>query len=306
MAPRFSVVVATYRRPKVLAQTLDRLVADRQGIPGDAFEVIVTDDSHDDATEAMIRRRYPHVRYVRGPRRGPAANRNRGASIARGEWIAFLDDDCQPNDGWLAALNDADRDCTPGVIEGAILARGKGDSPFLHYGENVTGGVYWSGNLAIRRDVFDRLGRFDEDFTEAAGDDLELADRIRRSGVRAVFAPAAAVVHPTHVVSWRYVVWHVFAIRWHLLYAVKTGHAPPVGTPAWHTVPFLVANRSLNLLRVTWHALRRPDPSRRRATWFDVAMSWATFPLVLPYMIYWDCRFRRMLRRRAATAVTAP
>jgi glycosyltransferase involved in cell wall biosynthesis len=304
MAPKFSVVIATYQRPLVLAQTLDRLTPERQQVSQGLFEIIVTDDSRDDATEHMVRREYPHVRYVRGSRRGPATNRNCGAAVARGQWIAFIDDDCQPVEGWLAALERVDATSRPDVIEGAILAPDKVDSPFRHYGENLTGDLYWSGNLAVRRDVFNRLGRFDEDFPEAAGDDLEFGDRIRRSGVPAVFSAAAAVVHPTHPVSWRYIFWHAFTIRWHLLYALKRGQAPPADSPTWHVLSSLVANRTLNLLRVTWRALRRPDPARRRTDLFNVAMSWMMFPIILPYMIYWDLRFRRMLRARGRPVLT--
>jgi GT2 family glycosyltransferase len=296
--PLFSVVIATYNRPAVLARTLDQLTPERQGMAADAFEIIVTDDSRDDATEVMIRERYPHVRYVRGAHRGPAANRNGGAAIAKGEWLAFIDDDCQPQDGWLAALAHADAASAPDVIEGRILATEKIDSPFRHYGENLTGDLFWSGNLAVRRAVFNRLGRFDEDFTQAAGDDLELGARIRRSGVPTMFCPDATVVHPTHVVSWRYIFWHAFAIRWHLLYVLKTGEAPAADAPAWKALRFLLVYRTMRLLRVTWHAVRAPDPARRRTTWFDTALSWVMFPLLLPYMIIWDFRYRRMLRER--------
>jgi GT2 family glycosyltransferase len=294
----FSIVIATYQRPAVLAQTLDRLTPERQHVARDLYEIIVTDDSRDDATETMIREQYPHVRYVRGGRRGPATNRNCGAAAATGEWIAFIDDDCQPVDGWLAALARADAGAHVDVIEGAILAPDKVDSPFRHFGENVTGDLFWSGNLAVRRDVFNRLGRFDEDFLEAAGDDLEFSDRIRRSGVPTTFCRDAAVVHPTHVVSWRYIFWHAFTIRWHLLYVLKAGLAPSVDTPAWKAASFLVVNRSLNLLRGTWHVLRSPDMSRRRTQWFHTAMSWVMFPVILPYMMFWDLRFRRTMRDR--------
>lgn len=301
-AVKFSVVIPTYQRPAVLAQTLDRLTSELQGVSAGTFEIVVTDDSHDDGTRLMVGDRYPHVRYVRGPGRGPAANRNCGAAMAQGEWIAFIDDDCQPANGWLAALDHAEVISSLDVIEGAIVAPEKVDSPFRHYGENATGGLYWSGNLAVRREVFNRLGRFDEDFTQAAGDDLEFGDRIRRSGVRTVFCAAATVMHPTHVVSWRYIAWHVFAIRWHLLYVLKAGQAPAADAPAWKALSFLIVSRTLNLLRVTWRSLRAPDPARLRTTMFDVWLAWVTFPIVLPYMIYWDFRYRRLLRGRPQAA----
>lgn len=296
--PVFSVVIPTFQRPALVARTLDCLTSVRQGISPAAFEVIVTDDSRDDGTEVLIAARFPAVRYVRGPRRGPAANRNCGADIARGEWLVFVDDDCLPAEGWIAALSQVDAASRPDVIEGATLSPDKVDNPFRHYVENLTGGVYWSCNLAVRRAVFTALGGFDEDFREAGGEDLEFGERIRRARVRTVFCPAAVVVHPSYAISWKYIFWHVFAIRWHLLYALKTGEAPPADSPAWKTLSFLVATRITNLLRVTWRSLRAPDPARRRTTMFNVAMSWVMFPIVLPYMAYWDLRFRRTVRDR--------
>lgn len=301
--PVFSVVIPTYQRPPVLAKSLDLLTPELQGVAADRYEVIVADDSRDDATERMVRERYPQVRYVRGPRRGPGPNRNAGAGAATGEWISFIDDDCQPQPDWLGALARANAARRVDVIEGAILAPEKIDSPFRHYGENVTGGVYWSGNLSIRRELFQRLGGFDEDFTEAAGDDLEFAARIRRAAVPMMFCPEAAVVHPTHVVSWRYVVWHVFAIRWHLLYVIKTGEAPPPEAPIWKTVPYLIGNRLMYQLRVTWRALRHPDRDRPRTAFFNLGLQWIMMPVLLPYMVVWDQRFRRMLRERRSAAM---
>jgi GT2 family glycosyltransferase len=299
--PRFSVVVPTYQRPHALAQTLDCLTAERQQLEPQTFEVIVADDSRDTVTERMVAAQYPSARYVRGPRRGPAANRNCGVAAARGEWVAFVDDDCLPVKGWLSELSAAASASMPDVIEGATLSPNKVDDPFGHYVENLTGGLYWSCNLAIRRSVFLALGGFDEDFGEPAGEDLEFAERIRKSGVATVFSPTAAVVHPWRAVSWRYIVWRTFAIRWHLLYALKAGQAPPAHAPAWKALSFLVINRIMNLGRMTWRAVRGSETTGRRSTMFNVAVSWLTFPIVLPYMMYWDVRFRRMVRRRASS-----
>ena len=298
-APKFSVVIATFRRPDVLAPTLDRLTPVVQQVPSELFEIIVADDSRDDRTEQMVRDRYPHVRYVRAPGRGPAANRNSGAAAATGEWLAFIDDDCRPIEGWLAALDRAETSRPLDVIEGAILASNKPDSPFWHHVENLTGDLYWTSNLAVRREIFDRLGRFDEDFTEAVCEDLEFSARIRRSGVPTQFCRAAAVEHRDIAVTWRYVVWRQLAQRWHVLYALKAGHAPPPTAPDWRALVFLIVNRTLNLIRITWRSFRHPDRTQLRTTMFNVTLSWIFFPISLPYLMYWDLRFRRMIRERS-------
>jgi GT2 family glycosyltransferase len=88
--PTVSVIVPTYERGAVLGTTLAALCA--LDYPSDLFEVIVVDDGSADATPAVARS-FPRVRYVRQPNRGVAAARNRGAQLARGEVLLFVDDD---------------------------------------------------------------------------------------------------------------------------------------------------------------------------------------------------------------------
>jgi GT2 family glycosyltransferase len=57
-------------------------------------------------------------------------------------------------------------------------------------------GLLWSCNLAVRRDLFEQLGGFDEDFLEAGGEDLEFAWRIRQMKVTVRHVPEAVVFHP--------------------------------------------------------------------------------------------------------------
>src|SRR5262249_13064218 len=72
-------------------------------LPADRYEVIVTDDGAP-TSEQLVAERYAWVSWGPGPRRGPAANRNAGARRSGQEWIAFTDDDCVPDPGWLAAF----------------------------------------------------------------------------------------------------------------------------------------------------------------------------------------------------------
>lgn len=93
-SPLVSAVVATYNRADLVAQTLDSILAQSYS----DLEVIVVDDGSTDGTGEMIRERYgDRVRYVHQDNAGPSAARNWGIEQARGEYIAFLDDD----DLWL-------------------------------------------------------------------------------------------------------------------------------------------------------------------------------------------------------------
>jgi len=271
---KFSVIIPTCHRPELLAQCLRRL-ADSEA------EIIVTDDSRDDATRVLVERDFPRAHWTAGPRRGPAANRNHGARVATRDWLAFVDDDCEPQPGWLAALNQATGDAD--AVEGRTLAPGATDSPFEEHVENQAGGVLWSCNFAIRRDAFERLHGFDEDFLEAGGEDMELAWRVAQAGLRVRFAPDALVHHPPRQVGWRGLWRRTWMIRWMSLYRLKTSKA--------RSLPRAAMDEIVLLLRQTAQLITRrrlPWPRRRC---FYVAWSWLTFPLVLPYILYWDWRF---------------
>jgi hypothetical protein len=83
-----------------------------------------------------------------------------------------------------------------------------------------------------------------------------------------------------------------------LLYLLKTGQGAPLDAPAWKALGFLLVSRTTMLLRTTWHALRKSADGRVSGA-FDAVFSWVMFPIVLPYLAYWDVRFRRQLRAQS-------
>ena len=87
---RVSVVIPTYNRATFLGAAIQSALDQSM----DGAEIIVVDDGSTDETEDLVRRFHSAVTYLRMPRRGqPAATRNRGLSIARGELVALLDSD---------------------------------------------------------------------------------------------------------------------------------------------------------------------------------------------------------------------
>ncbi|MBA3560299.1 MAG: glycosyltransferase [Gemmatimonadaceae bacterium] len=102
--PFFSVVIPTYARPQQLAACLDALAA--VDFARDRFEVVVSDDGSPESPEQRVAamRDLLAVRLIRGAHSGPASARNRGAVNSRGRYLVFIDDDCLPTAGWLAAL----------------------------------------------------------------------------------------------------------------------------------------------------------------------------------------------------------
>lgn len=275
----WSLIIPTCNRPERLARCLALLPRE--------VTVIVTDDSSDARTHAMLRRDFAHVRWTQGPRRGPAANRNHGTTLAGGEWLAFLDDDVVPSPGWLTAIIAAATSETD-VIEGKTVCPNQTGHSLEEVVENLHGGNLWSCNFAIRAKAFRNLGGFDEDFLEAGGEDMEFAWRVKRAGLEVRFAPEALVSHPPRRLDWGALWRRTWMLRWVPLYRLKTGGA--------RSIPQTVIGELRMLLGMTYRLFVNRHDGRLRKHGFAVAWRWLTLPVVLPYVLYWYARFRRKLR----------
>lgn len=191
-----TLIIPTYQRPGELAECLSRLTPQAMAA---GMEILVCDDSADERTLKMLRRQFPEVLHLAGPRRGPAANRNAGARAAQGEWLIFLDDDCEPNERFLGAYleafakHSAEEDI---AFEGATIRKGTNDSLLTEAPHNPDGGALISCNFGISRRAFLEAGAFDERFPMAAFEDTEFAARWNLLGGKVEFLPEAAVEHP--------------------------------------------------------------------------------------------------------------
>jgi len=194
----FSIVIPTYKRHKYLSGCLDCLAhyfdPAIQCPLGFEVEVLVCDDDQDNDVMVLLDNFYPWSTYIKGPSRGPAANRNYGASHACGEWIVFTDDDCLPQNGWLEAYAEYCHEFD--VMEGKTSPSGRRMRADDECPINHAGGCLWSCNFAIRRTVFNKLNGFNEDFTYPACEDVELHARILKSSFRSSFVPSAEIYHP--------------------------------------------------------------------------------------------------------------
>ena len=199
--PRFSVIVPTRDRNDLLALCLARLAPGAQTIAAEQYEVIVTDDSVREAALTLVSSTFPWARWVAGPRRGPAANRNSGAAAASGALVVFIDDDCLPESDLLSGYASALR-ADIAVYEGKITCRDGVTSPMQTAPENLTGGTLWSCNFAMQREAFARLGGFDARFPMAHMEDVDMRDRILAAGLAVEFIPGASVDHPPRRLPW--------------------------------------------------------------------------------------------------------
>lgn len=87
--PQFSVIIPTYNRKDYVLEAVRSVV--EQTYP--AHELIVVVDGSTDGTAEALRERFPQVKVIEQPNRGPSVARNAGIAAATGEWVAFLDDD---------------------------------------------------------------------------------------------------------------------------------------------------------------------------------------------------------------------
>ena len=191
----FSVVIPTFERPKDLHAALIALSQKRQ-LYKKPFEIIVSDDSNDDRSRLLIESKFNGVKWTPGKRNGPAGNRNSGAKIAKGEWLIFIDDDCIPESNFIQSYELAIlQNPQINVFEGKIFPDRERKTWAEGCPENSFGGMLWTSNLCIKKNLFNQLGGFDERF-RVAYEDVEFAHRLKQFQIKSLFIPNAAVCHP--------------------------------------------------------------------------------------------------------------
>lgn len=207
--PRLSVVVPTRGRPQLLARCLEALAA--QALEPGAFEVLVVDDGHSDATAAQVQacaaRFAPgQLRYLRPTHgAGPAVARNAGWRAARAALIAFTDDDTVARPDWLAEGERAMRS-HPGCVALAgrvVVPHLAGRPPTDH--ERMTQGLetamFVTANAFVRRAALECVQGFDERFRRPWREDADLQFRLAALGpVRR--CGQAVVSHPVRPERW--------------------------------------------------------------------------------------------------------
>lgn len=195
-----SVVIPTCNRNDLLSKCLECLSQDFQLLNAEMYEVIVTDDSLDNRSK-LLTERFPWVRFVSGPKKGPAANRNNGAKQGKGKWLVFLDDDCIPDFDLLQnyislSLEKPEVDVIEGLIYSDDISKSFYTAPV-----NLDGGKLWSCNFAIKKTCFFELEGFDENFKYPNLEDNDLYKRIIKVGYKIQFNKATKVYHPLRPIA---------------------------------------------------------------------------------------------------------
>jgi glycosyltransferase involved in cell wall biosynthesis len=272
-----SVVVPSHDRPLRLLWLLNAL--EDQTLDPERWEVVVAYDSKPPITQRLLAehpltRRGTLRQIERAPGTGPApALRNDGWRHARGTLVAFTDDDCRPDPGWLGALAAAARSAPQDVLQGSVRS-----DP--HEAE-VLARVPWArtlnveppiwhaatANIAFPRALLERLHGFAEEIRGPGGEDTDLWARAEDAGARLVAVPEARVYHAVHPMTLGQYLRSLH--RWADIPAVVKRHPRmrrrlPYGGLFWK-------KRHAHLLLTAAGAIA----ARRNPLWWALALPWA-------------------------------
>ena len=208
MIPAVAIVIPTQRRPAGLAAAMASALA-QTGVDPAAVELVVADNdqvpSARDAVEAATDAAPFPVAYVHEPAAGVANVRNTALTVARGAFIAFLDDDQEAPANWLAALLAVQAAAGADVVFGPVHARAP-ESVTEHRAyferffsrlddsaEGLIGHFYGCGNSLIRRAALPAHQPFAVERNQIGGEDDLLFGNLQASGARFAWAPGAWV-----------------------------------------------------------------------------------------------------------------
>jgi len=199
-----SVVVCTYNRVDFLKKCLESLLQQRNA---PSYEIIIVDNNSNDSTASFVhsysdQSKLP-VRYIFEPVQGLSKARNSGVKVARGKFVAFIDDDATASEDWVHAIEEGATSfpefaVQSGPVRGNFeipkpawlsskidFAISIGDFP-NEFREKRAGEPVFGGNMAIRHDVFDQIGGFLETLGRVgtnllAAEEVEYCERLSQN-----------------------------------------------------------------------------------------------------------------------------
>ena len=211
-----SLVIATRDRAELLKRCLDSLAC--QSVPAGSIEVIVVDnaDTPDPAVDLLCRSEaygaLPLIR-IHHPVRGSSGARNRGASLARGRLVGFLDDDALLPPTWIQQALDTAAATRARIFGGPYTPTYASSKPAWFKDEYASGEYgtrprwledrhyLFAANLVIEKELFQKLGGFSlalgPGTANVYGEETDLQHRAARQAVRIWYEPAVVVYHHT-------------------------------------------------------------------------------------------------------------
>jgi glycosyltransferase involved in cell wall biosynthesis len=220
-----TVIVCTYNRERTLETALHSIL----GQETDAdFEIVVVNDGATDGTAGLIHQLAAvagrPMRCVETAGIGIPSARNRGVEEARGEWIAFFDDDQIAERDWLREMLRAARETDAEIVGGVRRLQFAGVAPSTLgpltrevLGEKDYGPcrdrtnrftLACTGNILMKKSLFDRIGGFDASLRLGMSD-IDLGRRALDAGISSWYTPSAVVWHliPPYRLEESYLKW---------------------------------------------------------------------------------------------------
>ena len=271
-SPSISVVVVNLNGRELLGDCLDALEA--QDYPRDRREIVLVDNGSTDSSVAFVREAYPDVRVVEAGRNlGFAGGNNLGAQVARGDYLALINNDAHAAPQWLSRMTEALEGEPPVACAASRILDWEGEvidyvGPAMnlygrafHVDQGVPVGLRsqerprellapCGGAMMIRREVFQRIGGFDDDYL-AYFEDLDLGWRLWILGYRVLFVPDAVVRHRQHKTGTRFPVEQRYVLS--EINALRTVIKNYEDENLWRVLPvslFLGVKRSLDQARL--------------------------------------------------------
>lgn len=207
----------TYQRPDVLQRTITAYC--RQAAAAGGIELLIVDDGSTDSTPLLLdslRGEYPEfITIFRQEKKGPAAARNLALNHAKGEFVLFAGDDVIPSASLLEFHAETHRkysDSGVAVLGKITWSDENRITPFMKWLEssgmqfgysliqdpvNVPVEMFYGSNISLQRE-FLKDDRFDERFTAACWEDIDLGLRLQKRGLRIVYDERAVGLHVHH------------------------------------------------------------------------------------------------------------
>lgn len=220
MSKRFSIIIVTWNAIDHLKRFLPSVAESEHN----SVEIILADNASEDDTASWVQERFPEIKVVTFNRNhGYCGGNNRAVKYAEGEILIFLNNDAGVSPEWLSPIDTTFQDPQTGIVQPKILsaeqkthfeyagaAGGYIDKlgyPFCrgrlfdtveedHGQYDEPGEIFWASGaaFAIRKELFERLGGFDESF-EFHMEEIDLCWRAHHAGVKVISVPDSVVYH---------------------------------------------------------------------------------------------------------------
>lgn len=223
---KISIVIPVYND----AIRLEKLLLSLKNQSFKDFEVIVVDDcSKDNSYETA--KRYADKIIKNKINSGPAITRNKGIKASKSNIIAFIDSDCIAGKDWLKNIYETFKDKKIKAVMGKVTITNSNlignavSNLGFPAGGNLGFDKVWhiddkgftdhisSCNAAVRKDIFDKYGVFDESFPLAGAEDTEFSYRLTKNNVKIKYCPDIKIEHVARTSLISFVKWQVYRGR---------------------------------------------------------------------------------------------